>query len=476
VSLVNPAAASGNCADTNPGLNAVATYTFTEADNNRKTFNFNYPNAAKNVKVRIRDTAISTPACSTDNFAIRPVGLTVTSSASADVTGSSATATPAIRAGTAFTLSAAAGVAGYDGTPLIDTGLMDAHPGAVATGGLTGAFSAANPSTGIAVGNGFSYSEVGYFRLRANSVTDDSFTSVDQPNDCTNDLSNALVGGKYGCKFGNASATAYVGRFIPDCFSTVVTQGCAAGAYTYSGQPFSVMVTALNSAGNPTLNYDGAAAPVMAKGVTLTDANVLGGGGFGGSNAVVSGAFVSGVANVTPTYTFTNQKTVPGMIKLRATESAGGDGVTSSGGVEGVASLRSGRLSLRSNTGSELMRLNLPLEAQYWQEGGNAAITTDDYWTTNVSDSCTAIPLAALTLNNYRGGLAAGETLPAIGANFVQGRGTLWLSAPGMGNSGSVDVTVGNAAAGVPWLGTNPTARATFGLRKTPLIYLRENY
>ncbi len=476
VSLVNPTAGSGNCTDTNVGLNAVATYTFTEADNNRRTFNFNYPNAAKNVKVRIRDTAVTTPSCSTDNFAIRPVGLTVSASANADASGVSVTAMPVVKAGAAFTLNAAAGVSGYDGTPVINTGLMDAHAGALATGVLAGAFGAADPSTGVASGNTFSYGEAGYFRLRANSVTDGGFTSVDQPNDCTNDVSNTLVGGKYGCKFTNAGATAFFGRFIPDRFSTVVTQGCAAGGYTYSGQPFSVVVTALNVAGNPTANYDGAAAPVLAKGVVLSDANALGAGSFGGSDAVAAAAFASGVAIVAPTYTFTNQKTVPGMIRLRATESAGADGVTSSGGIEGLATLRSGRLSLRSNAGSELMRLALPLETQYWQEGGNAAITTDDYWTTNVSDSCTAIPVAALTLNNYRGSLAAGETLPAIGGNFVQGRGSLSMSAPGPGNNGSVDVTVGNLAAGVPWLGTNPTARATFGLRKTPLIYLRENY
>jgi MSHA biogenesis protein MshQ len=70
----------------------------------------------------------------------------------------------------------------------------------------------------------------------------------------------------------------------------------------------------------------------------------------------------------------------------------------------------------------------------------------------------------------------------------------LVLSAPGTGNSGSVDLTLnltdtvsGNtclsatasaatAANMAAWFGANPTARATFGVFKSPLVYRRENY
>jgi len=60
------------------------------------------------------------------------------------------------------------------------------------------------------------------------------------------------------------------------------------------------------------------------------------------------------------------------------------------------------------------------------------------------------------------------------------GNFNLTLKAPGSGNSGSMNVT-----ATVPnwlkynWTGsgiTNPSARATFGIYKTPIIYIRENY
>ncbi len=478
VTLVDPTAASGNCADNNAGLNAAASYTFTAADGNRKTFAFNYPNAARNVKVRIRDSAVTTPSCSSDNFAIRPTGITVaTSNAGADATGTSTTATPAVKAGAAFALTATASATGYDGTPSINAAMLSPHSGALATGALSGIFPAATAATGVSTGSSFAYTEAGYFRLAANGVFDSTFTAVDQPNDCTNDFSNSLVGGKYGCKFGNTAATPYFGRFTPDHFTTTVTPGCVAGAFTYAGQPLTVRVNALNTAGSATLNYDGAGSSVFAKAVTLTDGNGSTVGGFGGTGSIAASAFASGVATVsTPAYTFNTAKTVPTTILVRATESAGGDGVTSAGSTEGATVIRAGRLLLRSGYGSELVRLSMPLEAQFWQEGGNAAIPTDDYWTTNIADSCTSIPAAAVSLGNYKGNLSAGETVMTLGGAFTAGLGSLYLSAPGAGNNGSVDVTINNATAGLPWFGANEVARGTFGLRKTPVIYLRENF
>ena len=92
-----------------------------------------------------------------------------------------------------------------------------------------GAFGAAAAATGTATGT-FTYSEVGYFRFGPAGVYDDTFTAIDQSTDCTNDFSNTAVGGKYGCKFGNAAATPYFGRFIPDHFA--VTPGSPVAACT----------------------------------------------------------------------------------------------------------------------------------------------------------------------------------------------------------------------------------------------------
>ena len=77
-----------------------------------------------------------------------------------------------------------------------------------------------------------------------------------------------------------------------------------------------------------------------------------------------------------------------------------------------------------------------------------------------------------------------GGQLPAPG---------LALSKPGAGNAGSVDLRINLSAvpsgttclgasespataANMPWFGREPTARATFGIYKSRLIYLRENY
>jgi len=69
----------------------------------------------------------------------------------------------------------------------------------------------------------------------------------------------------------------------------------------------------------------------------------------------------------------------------------------------------------------------------------------------------------------------------------------LVLSKPGAGNAGSVDLQLNvtanaygatcvsttaapAAAAQIPWFGSSPHARATFGIYKSRLIYSRENY
>lgn len=228
VELVN--SSSGTCL-TYASLNPPNTQSTTFTSQTSKTLNFTYANAAKDVKVRI--TGLAASSCSSGRFAIRPQSLTVTSSANADATGTNASAVPVVKAGVAFTLNADTAIAGYDGTPAVDNAKLLAHATAVAPGTISGVFAAANPVTGVATGSSFTYSEVGYFKADVDGVYDDTFTAVDSAaGDCTNDFSNTLdASGKYGCKFGNTSASSYFGRFIPDHFvittnpiSPVITQ------------------------------------------------------------------------------------------------------------------------------------------------------------------------------------------------------------------------------------------------------------
>src|SRR3954468_16743993 len=202
LTLVDGSTGGGVCASM-VSLQALGSLTFVAADAGRKTTaSINYAGAARNAKIRINDAALGTTSCSFDAFAIRPTTLSITS----NMTNAATTGAPFINAGANFTLTAT-GVAGYNGTPAIDSTKIASHAGGT-NGTTTGVFPAATAATGIAQGTTFTYSEVGNFQFLAQGVYDNTFTAVDQPGDCTNDFSNALVGGKYGCKFGNA-ATAF---------------------------------------------------------------------------------------------------------------------------------------------------------------------------------------------------------------------------------------------------------------------------
>src|SRR4051812_4145361 len=258
LTLVDAATGGGVCASMT-SLQALGSLTFIAADAGRKTTaSINYAGAARNVKIRINDAALGITSCSFDALAIRPTALSITS----NMTNTATTGVPLINAGGNFTLTATA-VAGYNGTPAIDGTKIAAHAGGT-NGTTTGVFPAATAATGIAQGTTFTYSEVGNFRFLAQGVYDSTFTAIDQPNDCTNDFSNALVGGKYGCKFGNSAATSYFGRFTPDNFvvsAASVTNRSdmspCASSFTYMGEPIGLafMLTAKNVAGNTTQNY-----------------------------------------------------------------------------------------------------------------------------------------------------------------------------------------------------------------------------
>lgn len=425
---------------------------------NKKTVSFTYANASGNTRVRM--TQGVSASCSSDGFVIRPGSLTVTSPANADSAGASKTATPVVKAGANFTLTAT-GIKGYDGTPVIDNALATAHPGAIADGLLAGVFSQAVVANGAATGSAFTYSEVGYFKFNANGVSDKSFANLDiLDGDCTADFSNILVGGKYGCYLGNSLPTDYFGRFIPDHFETMATDEC--NGFTYSGQPFALEVSARGASGAVTQNYGGA----FSKAVILSDAlNAATLGAFT-PGTIAAGSFASGLTTIRPGYAFTAVKTAPTIIGVRAAEAVGGDSVSSATPatpVEGTTEIRSGRVWVGNAYGSELLNLSVPVFAQYWNGSAFATNIDDDV------ASCTSFPAPGVILQP--GGSAVTATMnpdPVVSGNvgFVGGGGGLMLTGPGV--AGYADVTLA-----VPtwlqyaWSGaglTSSTGRATFGV------------
>lgn len=280
--------ASASTCPTGSGLTSAQSLVFAAADAGRKSnVTFNYAIPMKNVRVRMQ-VGSGTPACSSDNFAIRPSSVTLASTP-AMATAPSATATAVVKAGNAFTLNASA-TAGYTGSMTLDSARLTAQTPtqdtSVASGGVVGTLKpttlAVNASPAPTANA--SYDEVGYVYLAAGAYQDAAFTAVDQPTGCSatgtcdcvtdttnnNHLSTSIVGatGRYGCTVGSTAAA--LGRFIPDHF--VVTSGSvvnrrvaactAASLFSYMGEELQLKdfkLTAVNGNATPatTSNYAG---------------------------------------------------------------------------------------------------------------------------------------------------------------------------------------------------------------------------
>jgi len=177
------------------------------------------------------------------------------------------------------------------------------------------------------------------------------------------------------------------------------------------------------------------------------------------------------------------------------------ESVSSSGFTEGTANIRSGRVQLQNAYGSEFLPLPIPMTIQFWNGS----------WQPNTADTCTVILPSQFAWDFLPAGVApransltacrsAATTISGTAPNY-----TVNLAAPGANFAGWANLTLNLAAtalgstctavnsgtgysalattANAPWLqfnwiGTlgNPTARATFGSFRSPLIYRRENY
>jgi hypothetical protein len=457
-------------------------------------------NAYKNLTCQITD-ANQTPskvATASDSFSVRPTQLTVTSTANADSSGTLTTATPIIKAGVNFTMSAASGVIGYDGTPIIDTSKLVKHSGAFQIGTLSGSLNTPDTATGVTAGTSFTYSEVGYFKVSAEGVYDSAFTAVDSANgDCIDDFSNTAVAGKYGCKFTHAADTDYFGRFIPDHFqignvdnTTSTVAGCEINPYSpeaftyygYDGIVTTFSINAVNANNEKTKNYRNDFARLSptswtddsaAAGFRFTATNIPTGANLLASATSPTGSWSSGRASIEAKHYISRLTTPMDPLEIDIqVDPIDADLVTTiDGNPVSVTSqdkrhFKYGRLKVANAYGSEKLPLKIPVVAQYW---------TGDVYRTNVDDECTNIATANVTLSNYKKNLNIGETTLSGSGSVSLGKINLQLSEPGEGNNGSVDLSFSLST--MPWFGTSaPTARAVFGVNKTPFIYMREVY
>ncbi len=298
--------------------------------------------------------------------------------------------------------------------------------------------------------------------------------------------------------------TQHVGRFIPAYFKTVAAgpfdclpqMNCAprGDGAAYSGQPFPVTVIPMAVGGETLSNFNGPFARDIVltafKGPGIADIPVKDGVLTLNGQATVSIPKASIVANqpitVRPAYTLPQRYsfaapnalnwTAPTPVFLRAV--AKDDGISSLRATvattfEGGLTVINGRLRLSNGAGSELLKLPVTAEAQFWS--GSA-------WVNNTADDSSVVSVATagnLTFSGCKRGLAEGAACKAVlgpvatpAFQLVAGRGGFTIRPPGAGNAGSALLVANNPA----WLPSTQTLLAFGGFHNSRLIYLREVY
>ncbi len=527
-------ARSGTCATFTPLTGATISPT-AFASTARRTVSFNYPNAVANARVRITNSSGGV-SCSNDNFAIRPEAFTLTSTTASNGNPPGTPGAVLRAGGDEFTIKATAvygstKTSGYDGKPRLNSALLTTT---LPNLGNLSATTFSTASGGESEASSMKYDEVGSFSLSANAVYDDSFAAVDSlKGDCNPGFSNSLSNGKYSCQFGSAAAGPF-GRFVPHQFAVVATaaDACTAGGYTYMGQVFNLsalaLVEARNAAGAITKNYAGTYATngAVAFGAENNDDGLDLGAAltFVGTGSWQQGVYTLGANGVI--YTRPSLPAGPLdqlTIGLTVNDSEVNTNPRVSGAdmnpavAGGIANTHKalnpspmrmrmlyGRLRLLNAYGSERLALPLVWETQYWD---------GQMFVRNSQDSCTSLSAANIALSNYQsppkpgGTTLSSSNLSSVTVGVINaGRGTITL-APTQPAIGSVDLVANLGRRDLPgppvppncpdlsygastsaglaylsgqWCGAandrDPTARASFGVYKSPLIYRRENY
>lgn len=525
---------TGSIAANNAGpVGAWTSRTLSFGANSVASFTFSYPDVGQlrlHARYNIAGSGDYMSGAS-GNFVVRPAGFTVTgiqrsADAFANPEAADAAGAAFIRAGEDITLTVTSVNAQGNATPnygretpaegvrlvaAVVPGLGLSSEPALGNGTIPGAAF----SGGAATVNDVTWGEVGIIRITP-EVADGNYLGA-----------------------GNVTGTATgnVGRFIPHHFAVsannpVFATACTAGGFGYIGQPFAygaglepeLTVTARNLAGGTTQNYRGTSPAAQAffritsgtltgkayaaatgtldvSGITGTDPVIVDNGNgtatltFGSGSGLLfeRGSPVAPfAADISLSINIIDADGVAYPTNpARFGQASPGNGIPFSTG----NAMRFGRLRLIGASGSQILPLRVPFEAQYW---------TGTFFATNTLDSCTTVATGNVGMGNYIGNLNPGETSVASVTPLSAGRGAIVLGAPGAGNNGSVDLAInlgdGAAAAACPafapstvspgnqpwlrgqWCGSSPdrdpAARARFGIRSggDERIFMRENY
>jgi uncharacterized repeat protein (TIGR01451 family) len=322
-------------------------------------------------------------------------------------------------------------------------------------------------TNGIATGTDFSWPEVGIISITP-SLKSGSYLGV---------AGFTTTG----------TVSANVGRFYPDHFNTALVAsanapiGCATGScpllyngMVYSGQPFSVTVSAMNSSDSVATNYNTTSG--FAKTVTL--------GAYGGLGLATSpaGAGALGITSETAfglgtltelneKYTFTTAPTTPTNIYIRASDPDGATSLrtTALNSIEGGVAVVSGRTKISNANGSELLPLQMNATVQFYNAAGSWVTSTTD----SLSSFSTVSNLLASILTPPATSMTAG-LISAKGAGIVTmsgGTAKFTLNAPGVSGKASISLSA-------PSYLPSTAGIATFGIfpGRKEIIFMRENY
>jgi MSHA biogenesis protein MshQ len=297
-----------------------------------------------------------------------------------------------------------------------------------------------------------------------------------------------------------------VGRFTPDHFDASpntpqLSTAAGAGGFTYVGQSFDYAsgsepaVTARSVQGSATGNYTSTWFKITTASLTSrTYASASGTLAVGAPNAPNISDAGGGIGIVTfdtgPTLSMLRTSPVAPFdaeialsFDLLDTDGVAWTGVNAFGQASagaGIAfdygkEMRFGRIALSSAHGSEILTLQVPLRAEYFD--GSTFMS-------NAADAFTLLSTSDLNLTLNPGGLATSPSI--VNSPLVLGDAGLRMSSPGVGNTGTADLVYDLSSAGLShllfdWDGDlshddDPTARVTFGVSTgdDPVIFMRE--
>ncbi|KQW87853.1 hypothetical protein ASC94_25495 [Massilia sp. Root418] len=365
---------------------------------------------------------------------------------------------------------------------------------------------AAGATPGSFLINNLSWNEVGIIQITATTLTGGDYAGIYKG------MAAALAG---------KGSSGNVGRFIPDHFDVTLAGAgappfmacpaagifpisCSGGWFVYAGQPFGLNLAAMSGGSAPALTRNYAGSYARAIGITAWNAAGATGnandnpeyrpldnaatsmparpedvGGPGGPTVTTDFTFTAGTGQGGVKYAFTKDlRTADQLTKIsrpvnvffRATDS---DAVTSlrAGAVEAGLAVAAGRLQVAHSYGSPLLKRRVEVESQYWTGTQFLHNRADFTQSTGALAGSGMLTYEACTRSLNPGGacyaIGADSTPPTL--LFDTGRSFLRLNAPGLGRDGSVNLRV-NA---IPWL-PSTAGRLTYGVYRSPVIYLRE--